>query len=313
MEQSNSRAYLHTTGSPLFQVPDWDGNNREGWESASNSSGEDAVRQYLKEVGHLPRLTAEQEVTLARRVAKGDLDARRRLIEANLRLVVSIAKRYQNQGMHLLDLIQEGNVALMRAVQKFDPERGFRFGTYATWWIRSAVSRAVAEHARIIHLPAHIVRRVSRIKRVTRYLYQELGREPLPGEIAREVGLTSERVVELQRMAEAPLSLDTPLGDDEVYGLGDTLEDLQTPAPEELFERQALHEQIAHALSALTRRERQVIELRYGLRDNHYRTQKEVGVLFKLTSRRIQQIEAKALRTLRDPAQLRLLRDVAGR
>ena len=272
---------------------------------------DNAIRQYLAEIGRYPLLTAEQEMSLARRVAEGDLEAQQRLVEANLRLVVSIAKRYNNHGIGLLDLVQEGNLGLIRAVQKFDAGRGFRFSTYATWWIRQAISRAVAEHTRAIHIPVHVVEVMYKIKRINRQLYQELGRDPLPEEIAAVARLTKERVVELQNMAETPISLDAPLIDDEQYHLADTLEDTSTTAPADAATHQALRTQISCALETLNARERQVIELRYGLQDGYCHTLEELSAFFKLTRERIRQIEVKALRTLRQPIQVRLLRDFA--
>jgi RNA polymerase primary sigma factor len=272
---------------------------------------DNAIRQYLAEIGRYPLLNAEQELKLARRVAAGDIEAQQQLVEANLRLVVSIAKRYSNNGIALLDLVQEGNLGLIRASQKFDPTRGFRFSTYATWWIRQAISRAVAEHTRAIHIPVHVVELIYKIKRVSRRLYQELGRDPSPDEIARAANLTKERVVELQNMAETPISLDAPLIDDEQYHLADTLEDTQATAPAEAVTQQALREQISCAMQMLNQRERQVIELRYGLQDGYCHTLEELSVYFKLTRERIRQIEVKALRTLRQPVQVYLLRDYA--
>ncbi len=272
---------------------------------------DNAIRQYLGEIGRYPLLTAEQEMMLTRRVADGDLEAQQRLVEANLRLVVSIAKRYHNHGVSLLDLIQEGNLGLIRATQKFDPARGYRFSTYATWWIRQAISRAVAEYTRTIHIPVHVVELMYKIKRVTRALYQELGRDPVVEEIAGAAHLSKERVVELQSMAEMPISLDAPLIDDEQYHLADTLEDTRTTAPADVVARSVLREHITKALETLNQRERQVIELRYGLQDGYCHTLEEVSAHFKLTRERIRQIEVKALRTLRQPIQTHLLRDLA--
>jgi|SRR5579875_1287921 RNA polymerase primary sigma factor len=280
-------------------------------EHSDDGLTDNAIRQYLGEIGRFPLLTADQEMVLAKRVVEGDLDAQQRLVEANLRLVVSIAKRYNNHGIHLLDLVQEGNLGLIRAAQKFDPKRGFRFSTYATWWIRQAISRAVAEHTRTIHIPVHVVELIYKIRRITRHLYQELGREPLAEEIARAANLTKERVVELQSMAETPISLDAPLIEEEQYHLADTLVDTRTTSPAEAVTHQALREQIASALESLNTRERQVIELRYGLQDGHCHTLEELSACFKLTRERIRQIEVKALRTLRHPIQVHLLRDFA--
>jgi RNA polymerase primary sigma factor len=280
-------------------------------EKGEDNEAENAIRQYLAEIGRFPLLTSEQELKIARRVVEGDMIAQQHLIEANLRLVVSIAKRYNNHGISLLDLIQEGNLGLIRAVQKFDPRRGFRFSTYATWWIRQAISRAVAEHTRTIHVPVHVVELIYKMKRITRQLYQDLGRDPFPEEIACAINLSKERVVELQSIAETPISLDAPLIDDEQYHLADTLEDTYTAAPVEIVTHQVLRDQIVNALETLNHRERQVIELRYGLHDGYCHTLEELSAYFKLTRERIRQIEVKALRTLRQPIQLHLSGDFA--
>jgi RNA polymerase primary sigma factor len=298
----------------VFEVDEeeFDEDGDEDEDEASNDSGVDnAIRQYLAEIGRFPLLNGEQELTLAWSVAQGDMEAQRRLVEANLRLVVSIAKRYNNHGISLLDLVQEGNLGLIRAAQKFDPARGFRFSTYATWWIRQAISRAVAEHTRTIHIPVHVVEMIYKIKRITRNLYQELGRDPLPEEVAEAAKMSKERVFELQSMAETPISLDAPLIDDEQYHLADTLEDTRATAPADIVTHQALRDQITSALETLNQRERQVIELRYGLHDGHCHTLEELSACFKLTRERIRQIEVKALRTLRHPIQAHLLRDFA--
>ena len=279
-----------------------------------NAASVDAtIRRYLAEIGRYPLLTAEQEVQVALRGANGGpeaTEALQQLVEANLRLVVSIAKRYRHHGIALLDLVQEGNLGLMRAAQKFDPTRGFRFSTYATWWIRQAISRAVAEHPRTIHVPVHVVELIYKLKRATRQLYQELGHDPTPEEIGRAVKLPKERVVELQGMAETPISLDAPLLDDEQYHLADTLEDTLATAPADVVTQQALREQINGALELLNARERQVIELRYGLHDGYCHTLEELSAYFRLTRERIRQIEVKALRTLRQPMHVHLLRDL---
>jgi RNA polymerase primary sigma factor len=272
---------------------------------------ENAIRQYLAEIGRFPLLTAEQELQIAQKVASGDHEAQKRLIEANLRLVVSIAKRYNNHGVSLLDLIQEGNMGLIRAAQKFDPIRGFRFSTYATWWIRQAISRALAEYTRTIHIPVHVVELIYKMKRVTRELYQCLGRDPFPEEIASAINLSKERVVELQSMAEAPISLDAPIIDDEQYHLADLLEDPQAIAPAEAVTHQVLRDQISRALETLNQRERQIIELRYGLYDGYCHTLEELSIYFKLTRERIRQIEVKALRTLQQPVKVYMLKDLA--
>ena len=262
---------------------------------------DDAVKQYLKEIGAYPLLTADQELVLAERVAHGDPRARQKLVEANLRLVVSIAKRYSNQGLPLLDMIQEGNIGLMRAAQKFDYKRGFRFSTYATWWIRQAISRAIAEHSRTIHIPVHVVELIYKMKRIARRMYQEQGLEALPDQLASEVGLPKERVVELLNMAEQPISLDAPVADDEQYHLADMLEDVSMMGPADQVSQQLLRDYIEKAMVVLTPRERRIIEMRYGLQDDHYHTLDEVSAEFKLTRERIRQIEVKALRKLRYP------------
>jgi RNA polymerase primary sigma factor len=290
---------------------DEDREDEEEQEEQDDYTTDNAIRQYLAEIGRFPLLTAEQELSLAWRVTEGDMEAQRRLVEANLRLVVSIAKRYNTHGISLLDLVQEGNLGLIRAAQKFDPGRGFRFSTYATWWIRQAISRAVAEYTRTIHVPVHVVEVIYKIRRITRALYQELGRDPLPEEIAKVARLSKERVVELQSMAETPISLDAPLADDEQYHLADTLEDTGASTPADVVAHQALRSQIALALDMLNLRERQVIELRYGLHDGYCHTLEELSSYFKLTRERIRQIEVKALRTLRHPIQAHLLRDFA--
>ncbi|HLQ29812.1 MAG TPA: sigma-70 family RNA polymerase sigma factor [Ktedonobacteraceae bacterium] len=295
-----------------FAEDEDEGDERDGEDDTTDEhSVDNAIRQYLGEIGRYPLLTAEQEMNIAWSVAAGDIEAQQHLVEANLRLVVSIAKRYNNQGISLLDLVQEGNLGLIRAAQKFDPARGFRFSTYATWWIRQAISRAVAEHTRTIHIPVHVVELIYKIKRISRRLYQELGRDPSPEEIAQAAHLTKERIVELQSMAEMPVSLDAPLIDDEQYHLADTLEDTRATAPADVVTHQVLRDQISSAMMALNQRERQVIELRYGLHDGHCHTLEELSSYFKLTRERIRQIEVKALRTLRHPIQIHLLRDFA--
>ncbi len=262
---------------------------------------DDSVKQYLKEIGSYPLLTAEQELALAECVAKGDLRARQKLIEANLRLVVSIAKRYSNQGLPLLDLVQEGNMGLMRAAQKFDYRRGFRFSTYATWWIRQAITRAIAEHARTIHIPVHVVELIYKIKRVARRIYQEQGTEPLPEQLAAEMGMTKDRVIELLSVSEQPISLDAPVAEDELYHLADTLEDTSMKAPVDQVSQRLQREYIERVMTVLNPRERTIIEMRYGLRDGHYHTLDDVSAKFQLTRERIRQIEVKALRKMRYP------------
>jgi RNA polymerase primary sigma factor len=284
----------------------------EELEEEEDGEVENTIRQYLAEIGRYPLLTAEQEIQLAHRIGAGDREAQQHIVEANLRLVVSVAKRYNNNnGVSLLDLIQEGNLGLIRASQKFDPLRGFRFSTYATWWIRQAISRAIAEHTRTIHIPVHVVELIYKMKRATRQLYQDLGRSPCPEEIAQAISLTKERIVELQSMAEGPISLDTPLKDDEQFRLADTLEDTHATTPADVVTHQFLREQISQAMEILSQRERQVIELRYGLHDGYCHTLEELSTYFKLTRERIRQIEAKALRSLRQPVQASLLRELS--
>jgi RNA polymerase primary sigma factor len=272
---------------------------------------DDSVKQYLKEIGMYPLLSAEQELFLAERISRGDLRARQRLIEANLRLVVSIAKRYSNQGLPLLDLIQEGNIGLMRATQKFDYRRGFRFSTYATWWIRQAISRAIAEHSRSIHIPVHVVELIYKIKRIARRIYQEQGVEPLPEQIAVEIGLPRDRIVELLNASEQPISLDAPMADDEEYHLADMLEDSSMNVPVDPAAHQALRDHIEQALTVLNPRERTIIEMRYGLMDGHSLSLDEVSTIFRLTRERIRQIEVKALRKLRYPDRYEGVRELA--
>lgn len=300
---------LDTVNSPGFVEDDEE--LEESGEVDQRGVADDSVKQYLKEIGTYPLLTAEQELLLAERVARSDQHARQKLIEANLRLVVSIAKRYSNQGLPLLDLIQEGNIGLMRATQKFDYKRGFRFSTYATWWIRQAISRAIAEHSRSIHIPVHVVELIYKIKRVARRLYQEQGLEPLPEQIAIEVGLSRDRIVELLSISEQPISLDAPMADDEEYHLADMLEDSTMVLPVDQASYQLQRDNIEQAMTVLNPRERTIIEMRYGLKDGHSLSLDEVSVLFHLTRERIRQIEVKALRKLRYPERYDGLRDLA--
>ncbi len=280
-------------------------------EEDQRTTVDDSVKQYLKEIGMYPLLSAEQELFLAERISRGDLRARQRLIEANLRLVVSIAKRYSNQGLPLLDLIQEGNIGLMRATQKFDYKRGFRFSTYATWWIRQAISRAIAEHSRSIHIPVHVVELIYKIKRVARRIYQEQGVEPLPEQIAAEVGLPRDRIVELLNASDQPISLDAPMADDEEYHLADMLEDSSMNVPTDPATHQVLRDHIEQAMTVLNPRERTIIEMRYGLMDGHSLSLDEVSTIFRLTRERIRQIEVKALRKLRYPDRYEGIRELA--
>ena len=270
---------------------------------------EDPVRMYLKEIGKVPLLTAEEEVELARRMADVDEDAKKRLAEANLRLVVSIAKRYVGRGMLFLDLIQEGNLGLIKAVEKFDYQKGFKFSTYATWWIRQAITRAIADQARTIRIPVHMVETINKLIRVSRQLLQELGREPTPEEIAAELDMPVERVREILKISQEPVSLETPIGEEEDSHLGDFIQDDNVPVPAEAAAQTLLKEQLDEVLSTLTEREQKVLRLRFGMNDGRARTLEEVGKEFDVTRERIRQIEAKALRKLRHPSRSRKLRD----
>ena len=270
---------------------------------------DDPVRMYLKEIGHVPLLTAEEEVALARRMEAGDEEARHRLEEANLRLVVSIAKRYVGRGMLFLDLIQEGNLGLLKAVEKFDYSKGYKFSTYATWWIRQAITRAIADQARTIRIPVHMVETINKLVRISRQLLQELGRDPRPEEIAKEMGISVTRVHEIMKIAQEPVSLETPIGEEEDSHLGDFIEDEAAPAPAEAASFMLLREQLEEVLETLTDREKNVLRLRFGLEDGRSRTLEEVGQSFGVTRERIRQIEAKALRKLRHPSRSKVLRD----
>lgn len=270
---------------------------------------DDPVRMYLKEIGRVPLLTADEEIELAKRMEKGDEEAKRRLAEANLRLVVSIAKRYVGRGMLFLDLIQEGNLGLIKAVEKFDFRKGFKFSTYATWWIRQAITRAIADQARTIRIPVHMVETINKLIRVSRQLLQELGREPVPEEIAKEMDIPVERVREIMKIAQEPVSLETPIGEEEDSHLGDFIEDQDAPAPAEAASFILLKEQLEEVLETLTPREEKVLRLRFGLDDGRSRTLEEVGQEFGVTRERIRQIEAKALRKLRHPSRSKKLKD----
>ena len=270
---------------------------------------EDPVRMYLKEIGKVPLLSAEEEIDLARRMSEGDESAKKRLAEANLRLVVSIAKRYVGRGMLFLDLIQEGNLGLIKAVEKFDYQKGFKFSTYATWWIRQAITRAIADQARTIRIPVHMVETINKLIRVSRQLLQEEGREPTPDEIAEEMGISVEKVREILKIAQEPVSLETPIGEEEDSHLGDFIPDDDAPAPAEAASFTLMKEQLLDVLDTLTPREEKVLRLRFGLDDGHQRTLEEVGREFKVTRERIRQIEAKALRKLRHPSRSKKLKD----
>ncbi|MBQ1873866.1 MAG: RNA polymerase sigma factor RpoD [Succinivibrionaceae bacterium] len=270
---------------------------------------EDPVRMYLKEIGKVPLLTADEEIELAKRMEEGDEDAKKRLAEANLRLVVSIAKRYVGRGMLFLDLIQEGNLGLIKAVEKFDYRKGFKFSTYATWWIRQAITRAIADQARTIRIPVHMVETINKLVRVSRQLLQELGREPTPEEIADKMDIPVERVREIIKISQEPVSLETPIGEEEDSHLGDFIQDDNVPVPAEAAAFTLLKEQLDEVLGTLTEREQKVLRLRFGLKDGRARTLEEVGKEFNVTRERIRQIEAKALRKLRHPSRSRKLKD----
>ena len=270
---------------------------------------EDPVRMYLKEIGKVPLLSAEREIELAQRMEEGDEEAKKELAEANLRLVVSIAKRYVGRGMLFLDLIQEGNLGLIKAVEKFDYHKGYKFSTYATWWIRQAITRAIADQARTIRIPVHMVETINKLIRVSRQLLQELGREPLPEEIAKEMDMPVERVREILKISQEPVSLETPIGEEEDSHLGDFIQDDNVPVPAEAAAQTLLKEQLDEVLDTLTEREQKVLRLRFGMNDGRARTLEEVGREFDVTRERIRQIEAKALRKLRHPSRSRKLRD----
>ena len=270
---------------------------------------DDPVRMYLKEIGKVALLTAEEEVELAKRMEAGDEAAKRKLVEANLRLVVSIAKSYVGRGMLFLDLIQEGNLGLIKAVEKFDYEKGFKFSTYATWWIRQAITRAIADQARTIRIPVHMVETINKLIRVSRQLLQELGREPTPEEIAKEMNIPEDKVREIMKIAQEPVSLETPIGEEEDSHLGDFIPDEEALAPSEAAAFTLLKEQLMDVLDTLTDREEKVLRLRFGLDDGRARTLEEVGKVFDVTRERIRQIEAKALRKLRHPSRSKKLKD----
>jgi RNA polymerase primary sigma factor len=264
---------------------------------------------YLKEIGRVPLLSAQDEIHLAKRIEQGDEEAKRRLAEANLRLVVSIARRYIGRGMLFLDLIQEGNMGLIKAVDKYDHSKGFKFSTYATWWIRQAITRAIADQARTIRIPVHMVETINKLIRVTRQLHQELGREPLPEEIAKEMELSVDKVMEIMKVSQEPVSLETPIGEENDSNLGDFIEDQEVLAPADAAAYEMLKEQLEDVLDTLTDREENVLRLRFGLDDGRTRTLEEVGKVFGVTRERIRQIEAKALRKLRHPSRSKRLKD----
>ena len=274
-----------------------------------SSTTQDPVKMYLKDIGKVPLLSAEEEIELAKRMEAGDEAAKKKLAESNLRLVVSIAKRYVGRGMLFLDLIQEGNLGLLKAVEKFDYRKGYKFSTYATWWIRQAITRAIADQARTIRIPVHMVETIYKVTRVSRDLLQKLGREPLPEEVGEVMGLPKERVQEIMKIAQEPVSLETPIGEEEDSHLGDFIQDESIPTPVEATNQTLLHEQLDDVVSTLTEREQRVIKLRFGWDDGRPRTLEEVGKEFNVTRERIRQIEAKALRKLRHPNRSRKLKD----
>jgi RNA polymerase primary sigma factor len=281
-------------------------------ENALNAEGiaiDDPVKVYLKEIGRVPLLSGDEEIELARRMSEGDVNARKRLSEANLRLVVSIAKRYVGRGMQFLDLIQEGNLGLIKAVEKFDYTKGYKFSTYATWWIRQAITRAIADQARTIRIPVHMVETINKVVRVERQLLQELGRQPTADEIAEVMGMSVDKVREIMKVAQEPVSLETPIGEEEDSHLGDFIPDEDAPAPAEAASHTLLKEQLGDVLKTLTPREEKVLRLRFGLDDGRPRTLEEVGKEFNVTRERIRQIEAKALRKLRHPSRSKKLKD----
>ncbi|MBU5478937.1 RNA polymerase sigma factor RpoD [Eubacterium sp. MSJ-13] len=291
------------------EVPDEDEIENIDLSVPDGVSIDDPVRMYLKEIGKVPLLSADEEVELAQRMENGDIEAKKKLAEANLRLVVSIAKRYVGRGMLFLDLIQEGNLGLIKAVEKFDYKKGYKFSTYATWWIRQAITRAIADQARTIRIPVHMVETINKYVRVQRQLLQELGREPQPEEIAKQMNMPVDRVREIQKISLEPVSLETPIGEEEDSHLGDFIQDDNVPVPAEAAAFTLLREQLDEVLGTLTEREQKVLKLRFGLEDGRARTLEEVGKEFKVTRERIRQIEAKALRKLRHPSRSRKLKD----
>ena len=294
------------------EIQDLEDPDEEDLEDLSVPEGvnvDDHVRMYLKEIGKVPLLSADEEIEYARLMSEGDEAAKKKLTEANLRLVVSIAKRYVGRGMLFLDLIQEGNLGLIKAVEKFDYTKGYKFSTYATWWIRQAITRAIADQARTIRIPVHMVETINKLIRVSRQLLQELGREPSPEEIAKEMGMSLEKVREIMKIAQEPVSLETPIGEEEDSHLGDFIPDDDAPAPSEAASFMLLKEQLMDVLNTLTPREEKVLRLRFGLEDGRARTLEEVGGVFDVTRERIRQIEAKALRKLRHPSRSKKLKD----
>lgn len=298
---------------PNVGISEDEGGSEEGHhdshEQGESAPIDDPVKVYLKEIGRVPLLTPDEEIDLANRVSQGDVEAKKRLSEANLRLVVSIAKRYLGRGMMFLDLIQEGNLGLLKAVDKFDVSKGFKFSTYATWWIRQAITRAIADQARTIRIPVHMVETINKVKKISSQLLHQNGHEPTAQEIADEIGLSEDKVREILRVAQEPVSLETPIGEEEDSHLGDFIPDDEAPAPADAASHTMLREQLLEVLDTLTPREEQVLRLRFGLDDGRTRTLEEVGKVFNVTRERIRQIEAKALRKLRQPSRSRKLKD----
>ena len=278
-------------------------------EDMKNSVIDDPVKVYLKDIGKVPLLTPDEEISLAIRIKNGDENAKKRLVEANLRLVVSIAKRYGGRGMSFLDLIQEGNLGLIKAVEKFDYTKGFKFSTYATWWIRQAITRAIADQARTIRIPVHMVETINKVKKASSYLLHQNGRDPTPEEIAKEIGMTPDKVREIMRVSQEPVSLETPIGEEEDSHLGDFIPDDEALAPADAASQALLKEELDKVLKTLTPREEEVLRMRFGLDDGHPRTLEDVGDRFGVTRERIRQIEAKALRKLRHPQRSKKLKD----
>ena len=307
--EQNAEIYKFLEDNGVKIVDTFDKDNSALYKSIGDVAVDDPVKMYLKDIGKVPLLSSEEESDLSRRMIDGDEDAKQKLSEANLRLVVSIAKRYVGRGMLFLDLIQEGNLGLMKAVEKFDYTKGFKFSTYATWWIRQAITRAIADQARTIRIPVHMVETINRQVRAQRTLLQELGREPTPEEIGEYMGIPADKVIEIQKIAQDPVSIETPIGEEEDSHLVDFIEDTKTVAPGDAAAQSMLREQLIQALHKLTPREEKVIRLRYGLDDGKQRTLEEVGREFNVTRERIRQIEAKALRKLRNPTKSKKLRD----
>ena len=307
--EQNAQIYKFLEENGVVIKDAFEASTEELFRKVADVAVDDPVKMYLKDIGKVPLLSTEEEAEFARRMLEGDEEAKQRLSEANLRLVVSIAKRYVGRGMLFLDLIQEGNLGLMKAVEKFDYTKGFKFSTYATWWIRQAITRAIADQARTIRIPVHMVETINRQVRTQRALLQELGREPTPEEIAARMGVTAEKVMEIQKIAQDPVSLETPIGEEEDSHLVDFIEDNKAIPPSDVAAHSMLREQLIVALHKLTPREEKVIRLRYGLDDGRQRTLEEVGKEFNVTRERIRQIEAKALRKLRQPSRSKKLRD----